>query len=359
MNRKNSVPARLLAVCAAAALLSGCTAAPSVSQTESGTSGTVATVPTSTAVTTTTTAAPIPTVPDSGEDGHWNNQLYIWNHAAFEMFYGGETGAREYAETVSSVKQYVPQVTVYNMVVPNHSAFGLPERILREEGCSSQREITQTVYASYTADIRAVDIFDVLDRHKDEYLYFNTDTHWAPLGAYYAYTKFCEVAGVPVRDIADMETSVSDDEFYGYLYYLTEDPALDGHANRIDLYEPPVNYTAYLAADSVNFSEVNGVNSPYIGVGYGIFAWGDQPCMKVVNHDGSSGRRVCIVKDSYGNAMVPFLVSSFDETHVIDFRHFTGNLADYCREQGITDLLFFNNVMSAYSQPEKLAALFD
>ena len=57
--------------------------------------------------------------------------------------------------------------------------------------------------------------------------------------------------------------------------------------------------------------------------------------------------------------MVPFLVSSFDETHVIDFRHFTGNLADYCREQGITDLLFFNNVMSAYSQPEKLAALFD
>ena len=88
-----------------------------------------------------------------------------------------------------------------------------------------------------------------------------------------------------------METSVSDDEFYGYLYYLTEDPALEGHADRIDLYEPPVNYTAYLAADSVNFSEVNGVNSPYIGVGYGIFAWGDQPCMKVVNHDGSSGRR--------------------------------------------------------------------
>ena len=40
-----------------------------------------------------------------------------------------------------------------------------------------------------------VDAYSVLEAHKDEYIYFRTDHHWSDLGAYYAYTAFCNAIG--------------------------------------------------------------------------------------------------------------------------------------------------------------------
>ena len=47
--------------------------------------------------------------------------------------------------------------------------------------------------------------------------------------------------------------------------------------------------------------------------------------------------------------------------HVVDFRYFEDNLPDYCESQGITDVLFFNNEMSANTsdQHDAMRALFD
>ena len=46
---------------------------------------------------------------------------------------------------------------------------------------------------------------------------------------------------------------------------------------------------------------------------------------------------------------------------MIDFRSFPGNLPEYCRGNGITDVLFLNNVMSAntYFQIESMNGLFE
>ena len=72
------------------------------------------------------------------------------------------------------------------------------------------------------------------------------------------------------------------------------------------------------------------------------------------------GGKLLLVKDSYGNAIAPFLAANYSEVHVADFRSFPQDLPGYCQENGITDVLFFNNVMSAntYSQVETMDALF-
>ena len=82
--------------------------------------------------------------------------------------------------------------------------------------------------------------------------------------------------------------------------------------------------------------------------------------MRITNHDDASGRKLLLVKDSYGNAIAPFLAANYSEVHVADFRSFPGKLPAYCQENGITDVLFFNNVMSAntYSQIETMNGLF-
>ena len=47
--------------------------------------------------------------------------------------------------------------------------------------------------------------------------------------------------------------------------------------------------------------------------------------------------------------MLPgYLFYSFEEIHVIDNRYFTHDIVQYVREHHITDILFANNIFSAY-----------
>ena len=287
--------------------------------------------------------------------------MYIWQNKAFELFYGSTDAAAAYAQAISGYQQQLPGTTVYNMVVPNHSEFGLPERIRNDMGCTSQRENLSDVFANYTegSQVIPVDIYDALDYHKDQYLYFNTDTHWAPLGAYWAYTAFCEAANQTAAPLSDFTVSTVED-FTGYLYVATGESCLAENPDHIDLYEPGFDYTIELSYDGVSFTELSGMYAPDEGMGYSMVLWGDNPLVRITNHDDASGRKLLLVKDSYGNAIAPFLAANYSEVHVADFRSFPGKLPAYCQENGITDVLLFNNVMSAntYSQIETMNGLF-
>lgn len=302
-----------------------------------------------------------PPISDDGSDGYLSSGVYIWQNKAFELFYGSTDAAAAYAQAISGYQQQLPGTTVYNMVVPNHSEFGLPERIRNDMGCTSQRENLSDVFANYTegSQVIPVDIYDALDYHKDQYLYFNTDTHWAPLGAYWAYTAFCEAADQTAAPLSDFTVSTVED-FTGYLYVATGESCLAENPDHIDLYEPGFDYTIELSYDGVSFTELSGMYAPDEGMGYSMVLWGDNPLVRITNHDDASGRKLLLVKDSYGNAIAPFLAANYSEVHVADFRSFPGKLPAYCAENGITDVLFFNNVMSAntYSQIETMNGLF-
>ncbi len=300
-----------------------------------------------------------PPIADDGTDGYLSGGIYIRNNKAFELFYGSTEAAQTYAQAVSSYAEQLPGVRVYDMVAPNHSEFGLPERIRNDMGCVSQRQNLTDVYESLSPGVTAVDIYDNLNLHNDAYIYFNTDTHWTPLGAYYAYETFCETAGVQAVPLDSM-TKTTVEGFSGYLAWLTGESCLYENPDHIDLYAPPCAYTAGVSYDGETFETADSLFSGNESDGYSMIIYGDTPLFRIVNQEGTSGRKLVVVKDSYGNALAPYLTASFDEVHMVDFRYFPRNLPSYCEENGITDVLFFNNVMSAntYSQIESMNALF-
>lgn len=53
-----------------------------------------------------------------------------------------------------------------------------------------------------------------------------------------------------------------------------------------------------------------------------------------------------IIKESFGNAFAPFLVSHYDDVYIVDQRYFELGVEDFVRENGITDLLFLNNIFA-------------
>ena len=89
---------------------------------------------------------------------------------------------------------------------------------------------------------------------------------------------------------------------------------------------------------------------------YGVFIFGDNPLTVIQSQspDAQKGKKLVIVKESYGNAIAPYFTNNYEEVHVVDFRYFSSNanksLPAYCSENKITDVLFANGVMSANTQ---------
>ena len=55
--------------------------------------------------------------------------------------------------------------------------------------------------------------------------------------------------------------------------------------------------------------------------------------------------KVCMVlKESYGNALAPFLSTIYHKVYVLDFRYFTEDFTAFVKNNGVQDVLLLNNI---------------
>ena len=195
-----------------------------------------------------------------------------------------------------------------------------------------------------------VDAYSLLEEHKSEAIYSRTDHHWQPLGAYYAAQAFAEEAGVPFAPLSDYETVVLEG-YVGTLYGYTGSADIKDNPEDFIYYKPQNSYTTtYYDIDMTNEREgallLSSLDHLDVSDWYLVFMGGDERVTHVET-DCKNGRTLCIIKDSYGNALVPCLTNSFEEIWVIDMRFFTPNIIDFMQEKGVTDVLFAMNTFSA------------
>lgn len=275
------------------------------------------------------------------------------------MAYGGSAnGCSGYAQAANKYKETFPEVNIYCMVIPTAVEYYCPDKMRRRT--KPQRPTIDNVISHLAPDVKAVDIYDVLGAHTDEDIFLRTDHHWAPLGAFYAAQKFAEVAGVPFKPLSDYERRVVHG-YVGSMYGYSKDISVKNAPEDFVYYVPQgVEYTTTYTNYTIDENyHVIGMGRPYksafffrfkdgSGGAYCTFMGGDTKitCVRTSTHN---GRRLIILKDSFGNALPGYLFFSFEEIHIIDSRYFTRNMVDYVAENGITDILFANNIFKAYS----------
>lgn len=296
-----------------------------------------------------------PTIEDNQAEGFSSFGIYVWNEVGYELFGSDEDRAKNYANTINGfADKFADNVTVYDMVVPNHTEMGLPQRIKADEApSSSQADNIKSIYANLSDKVTPINAYNLLAQHNSEYIYFNSDHHWTGLGAYYAYSAFAQTTNQKVLDLKSCEektvegftgsfSSYSDSiksdtvHYWNFPYEVSMD--IYHTADTFDTYDSP--YYQYAEA---------GTNT------YGLFIMGDnQETGLTVLHSESEnateGKKIAVVKESYGNAFVPFLTNNYQEVHIVDFRYFSQNLPAYCEANGIDEVLFLNGVMSANTQ---------
>ena len=276
------------------------------------------------------------------------------------MCYGGSAKAgTPYANVCNRYRETFPGVNIYCMIVPSAAAFYMPEKV--QKMSKDQSATIRNIYSHLDSAVHAVDVYTVLGEHADEDIYLRTDHHWSPLGAYYAARKFAEVAEVPFHDLDEPGYYQPDTvfRFVGSMYGYSKDIAVKKAPEDFIYYKPmkAVYETTFEQYQVDEDYQVISVGRPHkdeffkkfkdgSSLAYSTFMGGDTKLTQARTNVGN-GRRLIILKDSYGNALPGYLFYSFEEIHVIDGRYFTHNMKDYVREHKITDILFANNIFQA------------
>lgn len=285
----------------------------------------------------------------TGEDAQevdMNNGLMIVkqdDHFKCLPLFGGGSG-NSYITALNQLQEAVgDDVTIYNMPAPLSSQFYLPANAPATS--VDQSECFDNIAEQLDERIVSINLCPVMEKHTEEPIYLRTDHHWAPLGAYYAARTLIENAGLESTPLEDYEMGINEG-YVGTMYAFTNDARLLNDPEDFVYYKPNCSYTAYFYDTSLNylyegdfFVPVDTANS------YLMFMGGDAICVKVKT-DNHNGRKLLLIKDSYGNAEVPFYFGSFEEVWVVDVRYFQRNLVNFIDAMGITDVAVS---MCAYS----------
>lgn len=283
-----------------------------------------------------------------------NNGIAVVGDRALMMYGGSYSVGERYAKVMNKYKQAMPNVNVYSMIIPTSCEFYSPSEL---NGYHASELDNINHVNSFLQGVIPVDAYSALAAHTSEDIYLRTDHHWAPLGAYYAAQQFAKTAGVPFKDISEYSQEVVHG-FVGTMYGYSGDIVLKNNPEDFVYYVPTtVEYTTTYYEYELSGGSIVGARPEFdgkffvrysdgSGMAYCTFMGGDSQIVKVKTNAGT-GRRLAILKDSYGNALPGYLFGSFDEIIVIDMRYFTHNVVDFLTENGTTDILFANNAFHA------------
>ena len=154
---------------------------------------------------------------------------------------------------------------------------------------------------------------------------------------------------MPFADISTYE-KVTVPGYVGTLYTYTKDAKLLNNPEDFEYYKPANSFDTYYYDISYNGGTKGNFFIDFTnmkGSLYCTFMGGDCKIVRVANSSVNNGRKLIVLKESYGNALIPFLTASFEEVYVVDIRYFELNVIDFIRQHGITDVLFANCAFTA------------
>ncbi|MBO4277036.1 MAG: hypothetical protein J5925_01390 [Clostridia bacterium] len=274
--------------------------------------------------------------PVDDPDAYISNGVIISKLRVMENFGGNAESGAATAVKLNNFKKAVGDgVEVYVLACPLASAFYAP---VKYSGAITRHIDCFTALRDGLEGVKYVDALGALSLHVDEPIYARTDHHWNALGAYYAAQELARIAKLPFDDLSTFK-EYSTDGYLGSLYYHTQDPTIRANPETFTWYEPTRSYEAvYYSVDYLN-NPIYGNTLFAPAGGYIKFIYGDSYTTHIKANNGT-GRKLLMFKDSYGNALAPFLVSSFDEVYIADFRYFKYGAKKFIADKGITDVCF-------------------
>ena len=280
--------------------------------------------------------------------------VLIAGNAAYEYYSFSSSLAPRFINSVNSIKSVSGNKSnVYTLVVPTSIDIELNDAIRKDVNSSDQKKALEYFNASFKNTTAVTGIYENLRNHRTEYLYFRTDHHWTALGAYYAYEQFIYTKGVDPISLSKYKTR-SFDGFLGTFYASTEQSAeLAKTPDTVIAYEPfnKVNFEiTQKDGQTLKWDVISDATKYSANMKYTAFIGADQPYSVIENLDMTDGETCLVIKDSFGNAFVPFLIPHYKTIHIIDPRHYPYTLSEFSQNKKIDDIIFISNISTTRNE---------
>ena len=205
----------------------------------------------------------------------------------------------------------------------------------------NQKAQMDYIFDHLNPNIARIDIRDTLKKEKDQYLYYKTDHHWTSLGAYYGAS---EVADYMKWDFPKIDEYTKYPLTYDFKGTLSKKTGSFGYKDEIDIYVPDKEpeYVVTYENDQKKSRTIYQSKQLDTADPYTVFLGGNQGLIQIdINNE--SKHHLLLFKDSYANALVPFLIPYCRTITIVDPRYYSENIDRIVSSQLITDILYVYN----------------
>ncbi|MBR5313391.1 MAG: Ig-like domain-containing protein [Clostridia bacterium] len=273
--------------------------------------------------------------------------LFIYGDGVYTQAYYSATNSQNYAQTAAYYKTLFGADTRVSMVIAPVSAMVIDNPTVTSK-IPDQKDILDKMAAFVDPSVNFVDAYTEMYEHRDEYLFFKSDHHWTARGAYYAYSAFAKSIGLEPTPLDGFDYNVMNDSYHGSMYNYTYDARVKNFVDTIEAFFPRKAHTMTISAiggATYNYNtSIVSTNKTYV-----TFIAGDNPYTVINVPENPQDFNVLVLKDSFGNAFVPFLCEHYGNIIVVDTRHSGMNVYEQLKDYGLSDIIFVNNIQAANS----------
>ena len=179
---------------------------------------------------------------------------------------------------------------------------------------------------------------------RGDYVYFRSDMHWTPEGAYQVYCEMVKAAGQTPTPWEDFHIEQLED-FLGTYYRDNPTSYMKNNPDTLTLVSPKFD---------LEFRRITGKDTyktiPLLNMDakqsdrYSIYLGGSAGPWSYVVSDNGKTENCLVITDSFGLPFVPMVSTNYGETHYLDTRYFKKSAVGYT----VAEMMEKHNITDVY-----------
>lgn len=195
-------------------------------------------------------------------------------------------------------------------------------------------------YLSNYNNTKTISLIDIFKENNDKYIYYKTDHHWTSFGSYLAYSEFVKNNNLSLVDINNLNKHEVNN-FYGT--YFSKSKNFNAESDLITYYDVP---NLSVSIDGVPVDNINDNSKWSSSDKYSAFLRGNNGLTIIQNNNISNNNKILVLKDSFGNSFIQYLVNNYKEVYVVDLRGFIGSFNEFFKSNNFDDVLIMYNFIN-------------
>lgn len=254
---------------------------------------------------------------------------------------------------INQFKELNPDVSTHMMVVPGSAAV-LTKKLPANASVSDQVSDIKKYYEQVGEGIDKIDAASVLKGADSDYLYYKTDHHWTSEGAYAVFKEAAPSLGIE-EPVSYNKYTVSN-SFQGTLSSKSGDFI---GKDTVEIYVPKGSKISYFVSYPSSKEKRATIYKPEMldtKDHYTVFFGGNHPLVEI-NTTAGTGKNLLLLKDSYANCFVQFLIPYYDRIIMVDPRYYYDNLNMVISNYSINEMLYLYSADTLFTDTSLADAL--